>query len=185
MLTISCTACIVSLDSVSYIVTLNIEDLATIMSRTTNLKIGELAKQTGIAVGTLRYYSDLGLLHPVFRGDNGYRYYSQNAGKQVEFIKKAQAIGFTLEEIKTILDVRDRQSFNQERIMGAMSMPQEDLVSMASGSLSPEREIFIYGDSAEQAVTSLKQAGFRKVAIISGGMAAWKSIGGATEGISA
>ena len=78
------------------------------MSKTPNLKIGELAKQTNLAVGTLRYYSDLGLLQPVQRGDNGYRYYSQNASKQVEFIKKAQAIGFSLEEIKTILDVRDR-----------------------------------------------------------------------------
>lgn len=78
------------------------------MSKTPNLKIGELAKQTNLAVGTLRYYSDLGLLQPVQRGENGYRYYSQNASKQVEFIKKAQAIGFSLEEIKTILDVRDR-----------------------------------------------------------------------------
>ena len=78
------------------------------MSKTPNLKIGELAKQTNLAVGTLRYYSDMGLLQPVQRGDNGYRYYSQNVSKQVEFIKKAQAIGFSLEEIKTILDVRDR-----------------------------------------------------------------------------
>ena len=78
------------------------------MSKVTYLKIGELAKHTGLAVGTLRYYSDLGLLQPEHRGDNGYRYYSLNATKQVEFIKKAQAIGFTLEEIKTILDVRDR-----------------------------------------------------------------------------
>ena len=78
------------------------------MSQTTYLKIGELAKQTGLAVGTLRYYSDLELLQPVQRGSNGYRYYSQDASKQVEFIKKAQAIGFTLEEIKRILDVRDR-----------------------------------------------------------------------------
>ena len=78
------------------------------MSKTAYFKIGELAKQTGLAVGTLRYYSDLGLLQPEKRGDNGYRYYSQNASKQVEFIKKAQAIGFTLEEIKTILEVRDR-----------------------------------------------------------------------------
>lgn len=78
------------------------------MSKSTNLKIGELAKQTNLAVGTLRYYNDIGLLQPVHRGDNGYRYYSQNCYKQVEFIKKAQAIGFSLEEIKTILDVRDR-----------------------------------------------------------------------------
>lgn len=78
------------------------------MNQTTKLKIGELAKQTGLAVGTLRYYSDLGLLQPVTRADNGYRYYAQDAQKQVEFIKKAQAIGFTLEEIKQILNVRDR-----------------------------------------------------------------------------
>ncbi|MEL6441151.1 MAG: heavy metal-responsive transcriptional regulator [Cyanobacteria bacterium J06621_8] len=78
------------------------------MSKSIRLKIGELAKQTGLAVGALRYYSDLGLLHPVTRGDNGYRYYSQNAIKQVEFIKKAQAIGFTLQEIKTILEVKNR-----------------------------------------------------------------------------
>lgn len=78
------------------------------MSKATHLKIGELAKHTGLAVGTLRYYSDLGLLQPVQRGDNGYRYYSQDASQQVEFIKKAQTLGFTLEEIKQILDVRDR-----------------------------------------------------------------------------
>ena len=78
------------------------------MSKATYLKIGELAKQTGLAVGTLRYYSDLGLLQPVHRGDSGYRYYSQDASQQVQFIKKAQALGFTLEEIKQIIDVRDR-----------------------------------------------------------------------------
>ncbi|MDJ0568981.1 MAG: heavy metal-responsive transcriptional regulator [Pleurocapsa sp. MO_192.B19] len=78
------------------------------MKEVAYLKIGELAKQTGLAVGTLRYYSDLGLLQPVQRGDNGYRYYSQDASQQVQFIKKAQTLGFTLEEIKKILNVRDR-----------------------------------------------------------------------------
>jgi DNA-binding transcriptional MerR regulator len=78
------------------------------MSEVAYLKIGELAKQTSLAVGTLRYYSELGLLVPVQRGENGYRYYSQNAKQQVQFIKKAQALGFTLEEIKQILYVRNR-----------------------------------------------------------------------------
>ena len=70
------------------------------------LKIGQLAKRS-LAVGTLRYYSDSGLLQPVQRGDNGYRYYGIDAARQVEFIKKAQTLGFTLEEIEQILDVRD------------------------------------------------------------------------------
>ena len=77
------------------------------MSKLTYLKIGELARATGLTVGNLRYYSDIGLLQPVHRGDNGYRYYAQNASEQVEFIKKAQSLGFTLEEIKQILDVRN------------------------------------------------------------------------------
>lgn len=78
------------------------------MNQTTYLKIGQLAKETGLSVGTLRYYSDLKLLQPSKRGSNGYRYYSLDAKEQVQFIKKAQALGFTLEEIKQILDVRDR-----------------------------------------------------------------------------
>ena len=77
------------------------------MSKLAYLKIGELARITGLTVGNLRYYSDIGLLQPVHRGDNGYRYYAQNASEQVEFIKKAQTLGFSLEEIKQILDVRD------------------------------------------------------------------------------
>ena len=86
------------------------------MSDLVQLRIGELAKQTGLAVGTLRYYSDLGLLPPVARGNNGYRYYDRKAIKQVEFIRKAQAIGFTLEEIKTILEVRaPRSKYSPER----------------------------------------------------------------------
>ena len=78
------------------------------MSSSTYFQIGKLARQTGLAVGTIRYYSDRGLLQPATRGDNGYRYYNQDAVRQVEFIKKAQALGFTLEEIKQILNVRDR-----------------------------------------------------------------------------
>lgn len=72
------------------------------------LKIGQLAKQTGLTVGTLRYYSDLELLQPIYRGENGYRYYHSNAEEQVDFIKKAQKLGFSLSEIKQILVVRDR-----------------------------------------------------------------------------
>lgn len=97
------------------------------MSKTPNLKIGELAKQTNLTVGTLRYYSDLGLLQPIQRGDNGYRYYSQDANKQVEFIKKAQAIGFTLEEIKTILDVRDRGEKPCSLVQGLLDNKIEQL----------------------------------------------------------
>jgi DNA-binding transcriptional MerR regulator len=70
------------------------------------LKIGELAKQTGVSVGTLRYYESLGLLEPAERSSSGYRYYTTDAVKQVQFIKKAQSLNFSLSEIQQILTSR-------------------------------------------------------------------------------
>lgn len=74
---------------------------------TTPLKIGALSKQTEVAIGALRYYESLGLLHSK-RGSNGYRHYSPEAVHQVQFIKKAQAIGFSLEEIGEVLNLHEK-----------------------------------------------------------------------------
>jgi DNA-binding transcriptional MerR regulator len=77
------------------------------MTVATRLKIGDVAKQTGVAVGALRYYESLGLLQSE-RGDNGYRYYGAQAIQQVQFIKKAQALGFSLEDVGEILSVHQQ-----------------------------------------------------------------------------
>ena len=73
----------------------------------TRLKIGAVAKETGVGVGALRYYETLGLIHSE-RGDNGYRYYTPAMVHQVQFIKQAQTLGFSLEDIGDILTVHDR-----------------------------------------------------------------------------
>ncbi|MEO0869859.1 MAG: heavy metal-responsive transcriptional regulator [Cyanobacteria bacterium J06642_11] len=88
-----------------------------------SLKIGVLSKQTDVAIGALRYYESLGLLRSQ-RGENGYRYYSPDAVHQVQFIKKAQAIGLSLEEIGEVLTLHEKgdtpcglvQSLLQEKI---------------------------------------------------------------------
>lgn len=85
----------------------------------------------------------------------------------------------------TILDVRDRASFNQGHIMGAMTMPMETLVEQATSSLEPERNIYIYGESDAQsaeAANLLRQNGFVNVAELQGGLSAWKAIAGSTDG---
>lgn len=90
---------------------------------TARLKIGEVSKQTGVAVGALRYYEELGLLSAE-RGRNGYRYYSPAAVQQVQFIKKAQGIGFSLDDIGQVLNLHKQgnvpcdlvQSLLQEKI---------------------------------------------------------------------
>lgn len=70
------------------------------------LKIGELAEQADVAVGTIRYYESLGLVEPLHRSESGYRYYAVEAIKRVQFIRKAQSLQFSLSEIQQILGVR-------------------------------------------------------------------------------
>ena len=70
------------------------------------LKIGELAEQADVAVGTIRYYESLGLVEPLHRSESGYRYYATDAVKRVQFIRKAQSLQFSLSEIQQILGVR-------------------------------------------------------------------------------
>ena len=72
------------------------------------LKVGELAARAGVGVQTLHYYERLGLLPQPNRSDANYRLYPPASLRQVQFIKKAQALGFTLEEIKEVLGLRER-----------------------------------------------------------------------------
>ncbi|MGH9939863.1 MAG: heavy metal-responsive transcriptional regulator, partial [Blastocatellia bacterium] len=67
------------------------------------LKIGEVAKRTGIGIETLRFYERSGLLNQPARTEGGYRLYDSEALKVLEFIRRAQTLGFTLEEIKRII----------------------------------------------------------------------------------
>src|SRR6266446_546046 len=67
------------------------------------LKIGEVAKRAEVGVETLRYYERLGLLGSPRRTEAGYRLYSAAIFARLDFIRKAQAMGFTLEEIARII----------------------------------------------------------------------------------
>lgn len=84
------------------------EQVRKISSQEKLLKIGELAEQTGVAVGTIRYYETLALLAPVQRGESGYRYYDSEAIERLRFIKKAQSLQFSLSEIQQVLGVRSQ-----------------------------------------------------------------------------
>ena len=70
------------------------------------MKIGELSKQTGVKVETLRYYEKQGLLEPVSRTASGYREYNKESLKQLLFIQKAKTVGFSLKEITELLTLR-------------------------------------------------------------------------------
>ncbi|MBE9069798.1 rhodanese-like domain-containing protein [Leptolyngbya cf. ectocarpi LEGE 11479] len=85
----------------------------------------------------------------------------------------------------TIVDVRDRENFNNERIMGAISLPVEELTARAAEMFEVDRDIYVYGatDMATKgAATQLYTAGFERTAALKGGLDAWKAINGGIEG---
>jgi DNA-binding transcriptional MerR regulator len=65
--------------------------------------IGELAARAGVSVQTLRYYERRGLVSTPRKSASGYRQYGAEAVRTVRFIRRAQALGFTLEEIRDLL----------------------------------------------------------------------------------
>ncbi len=69
--------------------------------------IGQLAKEAGVPTTTVRYYERRGLLRPSTRvGSGNYRSYNEDELEQLRFIRAAQATGFSLEDIATLLGLR-------------------------------------------------------------------------------
>ena len=83
---------------------------------THRLKIGEVSNQSEISVGALRYYEQLGLIASA-RGRNGYRYYAPETVQQVLFVKKAQTLGFSLEEISEVINIHRQGEVPCDRVM--------------------------------------------------------------------
>ena len=85
----------------------------------------------------------------------------------------------------TILDVRDREAYDDCRILGALNTPLNILPDAADMTLQHKRDIYVYGESDEQsqmAAEKLRQAGFHQVAELQGGIQAWMEIGGSIDG---
>ena len=68
-----------------------------------SIGIGTLAKRAGVSIDTVRYYERGGLLAPKTRLASGYRRYSELEVARLRFIRRAQALGFSLKEVKELL----------------------------------------------------------------------------------
>jgi DNA-binding transcriptional MerR regulator len=72
------------------------------------LKIGEVASRAGMPVKTIRYYEEIGLLEPTTtRSESGYRLFNPQVLNRLAFVKRAQSLGLSLNEIREILQVHD------------------------------------------------------------------------------
>ncbi|MBN9205923.1 Hg(II)-responsive transcriptional regulator [Methylibium petroleiphilum] len=82
---------------------------------TSELSIGRLAAEAGVNVETIRYYQRRGLLAEPERPLNGQRRYPAELTKHVRFIKRAQVLGFTLEEIAGLLRLEEARACAETR----------------------------------------------------------------------
>ncbi|HHL42399.1 MAG TPA: heavy metal-responsive transcriptional regulator [Hellea balneolensis] len=74
-----------------------------------SLTIGKLAKECGVNIDTIRYYERQNLIEPEGRSLSGYRNYSRHSVNRLRFIRKTQSLGFTLKEIKNLLEITEQE----------------------------------------------------------------------------
>lgn len=72
------------------------------MASSRTYRIGEIAQQTGVSVETLRFYEKRRLLSAPPRTEGGFRLYSADVVQQVRFIKQAQSLGLTLDDVQQL-----------------------------------------------------------------------------------
>jgi MerR family copper efflux transcriptional regulator len=74
----------------------------------TTMHIGAVAERTGLSLRTLRHYDDVGLLRPSGRTDGGFRLYTERDVDRLLVVRRMKPLGFTLEEMRELLDLVDR-----------------------------------------------------------------------------
>jgi Hg(II)-responsive transcriptional regulator len=85
------------------------------------MRISEAAERAGVNVQTLRYYERRGLLPKPPRRASGYREFPADAVRLVRFIKRAQELGFSLDEVGALLKLRRQSGRNRKQIRAVAS----------------------------------------------------------------
>ncbi|MHB8248923.1 MAG: heavy metal-responsive transcriptional regulator [Acidithiobacillus sp.] len=80
------------------------------------ITIGRLARESGLAPETLRYYERLGLIQPSQRTRANYRLYGRDAEGRLRFIRRAQGLGFSLAEIRDLLGLHAAANEDMARV---------------------------------------------------------------------
>jgi len=91
------------------------------------MNIGELAKATQTTTDTIRYYEKQGLLGAPLRQHNGYRFYKHEDIGRVQFIRRAQTLGFSLLELKEVIPELVQGKFNRTDLEALLKKKVEQI----------------------------------------------------------
>ena len=95
--------------------------------RQKRMKIGELAKATGLTAKTIRFYENVQLLDDPGRTESGYRQYGASFVERLEFIKNAKRLGLSLDEIRDFLKIRALSQSPCVHVLALLEQKLEDV----------------------------------------------------------
>ncbi|MEX5631298.1 MerR family transcriptional regulator [Parafrankia sp. FMc2] len=127
-------------------------------------QIGDVAERVGLSLRTVRYYEEAGLLMPVGRTVGGFRLYDDDAVDRLFLIKKMKPLGFTLDEMRSLLMLRDelqepelpaaRRAELQARLATWVTLAEEKLTALREQVQVAEAFVGGLHDDAERSGTS-------------------------------
>lgn len=122
------------------------------------LRIGELAAQASISIDTIRYYERRRLLPHAARSNGGFRLFKQDMVERIRFIRQAQSLGFSLDEIRDLLSAGNATSCRHVRDLLSKKLTELDERMRTMKSFrrvllnhlkACERELSLRGDAAQ------------------------------------
>lgn len=82
------------------------------ITKTRGYPIGQMSRETGVNIETIRYYERIGIMPKPDRTEGGNRQYDHDQLKRLFFIRRARGLGFSLEEIRGLFEMVDRKDFS-------------------------------------------------------------------------
>ena len=127
--------------------------------------IGELAKAAHVPSSTLRYYERIRLLEPEGRSEGNYRIYGEASLERVRFIRAAQSTGFELQDVATLLELRDGVA---EPCREVQTLIEERLVKLEERTREIRRVKKVLASSLEVCQEAEKRGGCQVIETLSG-----------------
>ncbi|WP_233345013.1 MerR family transcriptional regulator [Burkholderia cepacia] len=118
------------------------------------MRIGELAKLSGLTASRIRFYEAEGLLTAVERGTNGYRDYGEDAVWMLEIIAGAQRAGFSLEQIRHLLPVKAGH-WQHDGLVAALERKVVEIEAMQKRLKENKAQLLVAIDSIRNRPTEL------------------------------
>lgn len=113
------------------------------------MRIGELTRHSGVPATAVRYYEQVGILHPPRRSASGYRAYDADVLPRLRFVRAAQAVGLSLAEIGEILRIRDRGNAPCEHVVALIEHRRAEVAARIRELKQLQRDLTVLGTRGE------------------------------------